>query len=137
MLLAFTVNAKSLVLVLADETQVYYLLDVNKFPVMTFGENTVKVNADQYTFSDISRFYISETDDPAGIGELKTIDKTIDGETLFVRTTGQVAVYKADGKHVQVKTSMSNGITAVSLASLKQGVYIVSIGNSSFKIQRR
>lgn len=137
MLLAFSVNAKSLVLVLADDTQVYYLLDASKFPVMTFGENTVKVNTDQYTFGDISRFFISDTDDPAGVGELKAIGKAADGETLFVRTTKQVTVCQADGKRVQADTTVKDGITALSLASLPKGTYIVSIGHTSFKILRR
>ena len=58
---------KSLVLTLANNTLVYYVLGGDKNPMMRFADGKVCVNSDEYAFSNIKNFYISETDDPGGI----------------------------------------------------------------------
>lgn len=132
---ALVVNAKSLVLVLTDETRVYYLLENENSPVMTFDKDNITVRADVYSFNGVSRFYISNTDDTTEIGSVKTAGRKFDGSTLYLNAKGcKVSLYNADGKLVNANVSENGGVTAVSMASLPAGVYIVKTGNTSFKI---
>ena len=133
-------SAKSVVFTLKDGTLVYYLLGGEKNPVMRFTEDEVVVNADNYEFSDIKNFYISDEDDPAitAIAATRLDGKRFDGNILFlpVKSAG-VKVYDASGKEVKVNVSTSDSGSTIDLSALRTGMYVVRVGDSSIKIQKR
>lgn len=136
--LALAVQAKSLVVVLADGTQVYYLLGGAKDPVMTYDKESIVVNADKYAFSGVDRFYVSKTDDPSAVKDVKTEDMKFDGNTLYVSAANKhIEVYRADGVRVKVGQTVKNGLTAVPMASLPSGTYVVRVGETSFKFCKK
>ena len=136
--LAFAVQAKSLVVVLADGTQVYYLLGGEKDPVMVYDKEHIIVNADQYTFSGVDRFYVSKTDDPSSVDGVKIEGMKFDGNTLYVSAENKrIAVYMTNGVRVAVGQTVKNGLTAVPMASLPSGTYIVRVGETSFKFCKK
>lgn len=129
-------KAKSVVFVLADGTEVYYLID--KTPVMKWADGVVTVETDTYTVEGISRFYISETDEPNAIEDVVAkAGLHMDGSNIVVKTAGKVDVYTVDGKSVDARQTMSGGYVSVDTSTLPQGIYIVRIGNQSMKFLKR
>lgn len=131
---------KSLVLTLANNTLVYYVLGGDKNPMMRFADGKVCVNSDEYAFSNIKNFYISETDDPSGIEHLlKEQQITYKAGTLIVHTDNpeSIGVYNANGMKVSVPVEQSGDAVAVSLNQLPKGVYVVRVGESSFKVLKQ
>lgn len=136
-LLVMVLNAKSLVLVLSDGTQVYYYLGGEKNPVMKYDQERITIESDNYTFENIVKFYVSNTD-ADGIDNVKATDFSYDGSTFYVNTTSRpVKVYKTDGTETKVGINSDNGVTAIQISSLERGVYIVKIGKSSFKFVKK
>lgn len=128
---------KSLVLTLANNTLVYYVLGGAKNPMMRFADGKVCVESDEYTFSNIKNFYISETDDPSGIEHLlKEQQITYKAGTLIVHTDSpeSISVYTVNGMKISVPVELSGDIVAVSMTQLPNGVYVVRVGESSFKV---
>ena len=136
--LSLAAQAKSLVVVLADGTEVYYLLGAEKDPTMTYSKDGIRVNADSFGFSDVARFYISKTDDPSAIGDARLQSLRREGSTIFIPATGKaIAVVRTDGTPIAVPATTAGGVTALSLAALRPGCYVVSIGQTSFKISKK
>ena len=131
---------KSLVLTLANNTLVYYMLGGAKNPMMRFADGKVCVNSDEYAFSNIKNFYISETDDTSGIEHLlKEQQITYKAGTLIVHTDNpeSIGVYNANGMKVSVQVEQAGDVVAVSLNQLPKGVYVVRVGESSFKVLKQ
>lgn len=141
--LLFSIGAsfgKSLVLTLANNTLVYYVLGGAKNPMMRFADGKVCVESDEYTFSNIKNFYISETDDPSGIEHLlKEQQITYKAGTLIVHTDNPetISVYTVNGMKISVPVEQAGNVVAVSLNQLPKGVYVVRVGESSFKVFKK
>ena len=128
---------KSLVLTLANNTLVYYVLGGAKNPMMRFADGKVCVESDEYTFSNIKNFYISETDDPSGIEHLlKEQQITYKAGTLIVHTDNpeSISVYTVNGMKISVPVEQAGNVVAVSMTQLPNGVYVVRVGESSVKV---
>lgn len=128
---------KSLVLTLANNTLVYYVLGGDKNPMMRFADGKVCVNSDEYAFSNIKNFYISETDDPSGIEHLlKEQQITYKAGMLIVHTDSpeSISVYTVNGMKISVPIEQAGNVVAVSMTQLPNGVYVVRVGESSFKV---
>lgn len=128
---------KSLVLTLANNTLVYYMLGGAKNPMMRFADGKVCVESDEYTFSNIKNFYISEADDPSGIEHLlKEQQITYKAGTLIVHTDSpeSISVYTVNGMKISVPVEQAGNVVAVSMTQLPNGVYVVRVGESSFKV---
>lgn len=131
---------KSLVLTLANNTLVYYLLGGAKNPMMRFADGKVCVESDDYTFSNIKNFYISETDDPSGIEHLlKEQQITYKAGTLIVHIDSpeSISVYTVNGMKISVPVEQAGNVVAVSMTQLPNGVYVVRVGESSFKVLKQ
>ena len=131
---------KSLVLTLANNTLVYYVLGGAKNPMMRFADGKVCVESDEYTFSNIKNFYISETDDPSGIEHLlKEQQITYKAGTLIVHTDSpeSIGVYTVNGMKISVPVEQAGNVVAVSMTQLPNGVYVVRVGESSFKVLKQ
>lgn len=135
-----SVSAKSVVFRLSDNTLVYYLLGGETNPVLKFEGNGFTVNSDQYEFSGVKNFYISDEDDPAivGIDEIKTAAPKYDGNTLVIASeNAAIKVLDVSGKEVKAAISSADGRTSVDMSSLPKGVYIINTGKSSMKVMKR
>ena len=125
--LALSMQAKSLVITLDDGTDVYYLLGGDEDPVMKFVDGKVVIKTDSYEFSNIKKFYISQTDDPVGIK----------AETLYLKGDKTIEVYSLDGKKMDIDTTTTDAISAVNTSPLPKGVYIIRIGNQQMKVLKK
>jgi hypothetical protein len=138
-LVSGTAFAKSLVLTLSNGKKVYYLLDNKTATMMRFIDGKITVEADEYTFSNIKNFYISEQDDPNSIEEvISKSNATYRANTLVVNTVNTpVKVYTTNGMEVNAETSNTGCTTSVDLNNLAKGTYIIRIGDSSFKVMKK
>ena len=134
--------AKSLVLTLADNTKVYYLLGGDVNPKMHFLDGKLTVNADEYTFEGIKNFRISNEDDPNGIESIlgKNPSATLQDGTLYINklvSADEVKVYNAAGATVNATIGTTGSMTTIDAANLAKGVYVVKIGKSSVKFIKK
>lgn len=136
---AMTATAKSVVFVLSDNTLVYYLLGGETNPIMRFVDGGVTVNDDKYEFSGIKHFYISNTDDPNGIDTVTSQpEASFRGNKLVVKgENASVTVSKIDGTRVSADVEKANGCVSVDLSGLSSGNYIIKVGASSFKVNKK
>lgn len=131
-------SAKSLVLTLADGSEVYYLLGGETNPMMKFIDGAVYINADEYSFSGIEKFCISQTDDPNGI-EATASEKngiSIQKGAIYMKTAAKaegISIYAANGSKIDAKIEKSGDIVTVSTVSIPKGIYIIKAGDSSVK----
>lgn len=132
-----SIHAKSLVVVLSDGTEVYYL--ISDSPVMKWNNGIITVSTDNYEIEGISRFYISETDDPNAIETLMGSQGIeFNANSIVVLANDKpVSLYTSDGKTLEVRQTSSGGYVSVDTSALPKGVYIVRIGNQSLKFQKR
>lgn len=127
-------SAKSLVIELADGTQVYYLLGGETSPTMTVANGEVTLNADKYSFTEVKRFFISEEDQPTGIDGRKSEGQTeMKDGVLYVATSEPVSVYTTDGRLVSKGKSNGGVRSAIDTESLTSGIYVIRYGKKSFK----
>lgn len=132
--------AKSLVLTLNDGTLVYYLLGGETNPRMCFVEGKITLNTDTYEISGIKNFYISKEDDPVGIDDVQVATETRFSANTFIISADAVKtikVYAINGTEVEVDVTEANGLVSVNLNGLKRGVYVISTGQSSFKVMKK
>lgn len=138
LVLASTVSAsaRSLVLVLSDSTKIYFLLDEK--PVMRIVDGHVFIDTQAFSFEEVDRFYISQTDDPNGIEAVMAEKKVkFEGNTLVVEGEKKVEIYAVNGQKMKAKIVTTAGLTTVDTGSLATGSYIVKIGKSSFKFLKK
>lgn len=134
-------SAKSVVFTLSDGTLVYYLLGGDVSPVMKFVDGEIYVNADKYELSGIKNFYISETDDPeivsiqnVGAPEAKLSANMF---TLKSDKAKAVKVFTASGIEVKPQIENAGGLINVNLTDLDRGIYIIYVGEASFKVNKK
>ena len=130
------VGAKTLVFTLANNTKVYYVLDapsdgLRYGPVVKFTQGSVTVNGDNYEWSGIKEFRVSDESDPAGILP----------HTVCVATDAPVVIYSADGKKMGEAESFAS-FQRLELSRLPKGVYVVEVAGKgsdkvSFKVAKK
>lgn len=131
-------QAKSLVLVLSDSTEVYYLLAGDVDPKMTWADGTVTVNDDTYAISDFVKFYVSDTDDPTGVQAVTTAEQpTFAAGVMRVKGTQDIRVCTVDGRTVEAKVSTDGSTTSLDTNALPAGIYVISFGSGSLKFHKK
>lgn len=133
-------SARSLVLTLKNGTKVYFLITSEKNPVMKFENGGITVDdKGSYTFPEVVSFIVSNTDDPNAIEDVKSEAAfTYRANTvLFVGDASKVKVYNASGAQVEASVSQANDRVAVDLNDLGKGVYVISTGDTSFKVIKK
>jgi len=130
-------SARSVVMVLNDSTKIYYALGGETNPKMTFADGIVTIEADEYAFTNIDRFYISETDDPTGINAAQTPGTVMQNGKLYVESNGRVCLYSLDGKLLQQATAEAGKAACIDMDALPQGVYVVNVNGKSVKVMKR
>lgn len=133
-------SAKSVVFTMSNGIKVYYLLGGDENPVMKFEGDNVIVNTDTYQISKIKNFYISATDDPTAVTQLAAKQDASFASNVFVLKTpnaNAVKVFGVNGAEVEVPVNQVDGFVSVDMNGLKQGNYIIKVGNASFKVMKK
>lgn len=123
--------------------------DIEEKPEVTLGETVFSLSADgnrvEYVASDVVRFTLQDAavSDPETAVVQPRVEPvarprfsdgalTVDGG----RPNTPVCVYDAAGRQVLRQSTDSRGNLLIPLASLRAGVYIISTGQTTFKIQK-
>ena len=136
LLASVSASARSLVLVLNDSTKIYFLL--NDKPVLRMEKGKVLIDTQTFSFEDVDRFYISQTDDPSGI-EAVMAEKQLkfEGNSLVVEGDKVVEIYAVNGVKMKAKVSKAAGMTTVDTGNLAKGTYVVKVGKVSLKFVKK
>ena len=136
LLASVSASARSLVLVLNDSTKIYFLL--NDKPVLRMEKGKVLIDTQTFSFEDVDRFYISQTDDPSGI-EAVMAEKQLkfEGNSLVVEGDKEVEIYAVNGVKMKAKVSKTAGMTTVDAGNLAKGTYVVKVGKASLKFVKK
>lgn len=139
LMLVLSVGARSLVLQLTDGTKVYYLLNGTTNPTIRFANGQLLIQQDGYALEGVSKFYISESDDPNTAVESVIMDQQNlqhhDG-VIYAKTC-TLRVYTPAGRAVSAPVQVVGDVRAVNLQSLPGGTYIIQMDNRSLKIVKR
>ena len=121
---------------LNDSTKIYFLL--NDKPVLRMEKGKVLIDTQTFSFEDVDRFYISQTDDPSGI-EAVMAEKQLkfEGNSLVVEGDKVVEIYAVNGVKMKAKVSKAAGMTTVDTGNLAKGTYVVKVGKVSFKFVKK
>lgn len=133
-----------LVVLMTDGSKLYFSL--SERPKITFVEQDMRICSASKTqdlfVSNVARFYTSKSTD--SVHDLKSNDKRIiynSDEKIVIEgisAEGDIRLYALDGREVTNQVSYSGENAIVSLASLRSGTYILTIGNGqSLKIFKR
>ncbi len=127
--------AKSLVLTLSDGSSVYYQLGGDTEPVLRFSASGVVIEADSYQFSEFSNFVISDNDKPTGVDEVEVKAPSFqDGKIVIPSVYKNIQLYDCNGSQCQADVTTTDEYSSLDMSSLSAGIYIVKVGNNSFKI---
>ena len=132
----------SLILLLKDgTTQTYELAEQ---PVITVVGTELKIVANHadvsIPLSDVVRYTFQKR--TTGIDEVDTNQEVIDYKDGVLTLSGleagtPISLYTIDGRLLQAHTVADDGTFRQSLASLRQGVYVVKVNHKSYKIMKR
>ena len=132
----------SLILLLKDgTTQTYELAEQ---PVITVVGAELKIVANHadvsIPLSDVMRYTFQKR--TTGIDEVDTNQEVIDYKDGVLTLSGleastPISLYTIDGRLLQAHTVADDGTYRQSLASLRQGVYVVKVNHKSYKIMKR
>lgn len=132
----------SLILLLKDgTTQTYELAEQ---PVITVVGTELKIVANHadvsIPLSDVVRYTFQKR--TTGIDEVDTNQEVIDYKDGVLTLSGleagtPISLYTIDGRLLQAHTVAGDGTYRQSLASLRQGVYVVKVNHKSYKIMKR
>jgi len=124
--------SKSVIFNMTNGTKVYYLISEDNFPQMLIlPDGNIQVNGQQMKLMEVRSFSISDTDYSGESG-------TIEGATGIVRIQeeqclmkGTIQIFSADGKLIR------KSIDIADLSILEPGIYLVSNGETTLKIQKK
>ena len=138
-LTAMSAQAKSLVLLLSDSTEVYYLLAGETDPTMTWTGDSLSVDGDAFSISGIVKFYISDTDDPSAISSLSAAgnEVSLSGGVFSVSGQVDVRVFTVDGRAVESAATSDGNTTTLDTRALPAGTYVIRFGEQALKYQKR
>ncbi|MBP5344874.1 MAG: T9SS type A sorting domain-containing protein [Bacteroidales bacterium] len=132
LLAVLAVQAKSLVLSLADGTQVYYVLSTDDYPHMILqSDGTLTCNGEPYAWEQVESFRVSATDFSGAEGTRQGASDILVLRADHLWANGAVQVYDAEGRLV------AEGQGETSLSSLPVGCYVVKQGCRTVKIYKR
>ena len=132
----------SLILLLKDGTTQTFELATQ--PVITVAGTELKIlanNADvSIPLTDVVRYTFQKR--TTGIDEVDTNQEVIDYKDGVLTLSGleagtPISLYTIDGRLLQAHTVADDGTYRQSLASLRQGVYVVKVNHKSYKIMKR
>lgn len=125
-------RANSLVLNLADGTQVYYLVSAEEQPRLIMqADGTMILNGEHYDLLQIQSFRFSKEDYSGAEGTRQGASDLVQVSADALSRAEQVTIFDASGCEVW------HGRGDAALQTLTSGVYMVRQGSITYKIQIR
>lgn len=134
-------NGNNLIVYFNSGTKI--TLPVSEKPQITFEGNVLCVNTERYQFTDVKKYTFSKNEE-LSIEVIEADGKQLtklDGEKLAVKTKGDkeaLHVYSSKGIMQKVNQQMgSDGTVVLDIMGMPADVYIIKIGDKSFKFRKK
>ena len=142
------VSGRSLVIELKDGTKMYYLVSLEENPCLVFDQGSMSIQSDRFTISDVSKFYISETDAPNQLShprQEETFRSTgLAAESLHIVVDNlnpdelpEIGLFGIDGKSLECSYRFKGKELILETSGLARGIYLLKIDNKSLKFQKK
>lgn len=112
-------------------------------PKITFEDGVMRVGTEDFLVSNVSKYLIG-TDDVLGIDGVKEnklhidANNAVNGKVSIDNYSGQlIKMYSSNGMEVACDVKVTSNNAIIDYSSLPAGVYILSIGKETIKIQKR
>ena len=119
---------------------------LSSMPQITFSNQTMLITTgsqvESFELANVAQYYFeSETDGIQSVPREALLVRYAGGDEVVLQglsPSARVTLYSADGRQRSVPVTYGDGSATLSLASLPQGVYILSANNSqTIKIYKR
>lgn len=121
----------------------YVSIPIADQPKILFEDGVMRVGTEDFLVSNVSKYLIG-TDEMLGINGVKEDNLHIDandavnGKVSIGNYSGQVVkMYSNNGMEMPCDVKVTSDHAVVDYSSLPAGVYILSIGKETIKIQKR
>lgn len=131
----------------ADSTVDSIYFELGKSPILTFSSDSVFVSIEntQVAYSDVVRFtFVGEKSTTLTIDDMASFRKPVfrfqDAQTIVINhaDSGHTArMFGLNGVSVPVRSEILGDRIIIHLNGLPAGIYIVQVGETSFKVVRR
>lgn len=133
------VSATSLVLLFRGGQKVYYQLADTSSVTMKHNNDFLSINADNYTFKDVSGFRISKTGDPTGIKSIpdENDNYRMENNTLYIHHCSHANLFNVNGTEINNCTHQDGQTIKIEISTLPTGIYLIKTNNTSFKFLKK
>lgn len=141
--LALHANADTPKLHIIQKSGNHVSISIADQPKIMFTDGVMSVGTEDFLVSNVSKYLIG-TDEVLGVNGVKDDNLHIDandaanGKVSIDNYSGQVIrMYSSNGMEVQCNVKVTANRAVLDYSSLPAGVYILSIGKETIKIQKR
>lgn len=141
--LSHAAEKNSLVIYLNSGTKVAFPIDEK--PQITFEGSILCINTERYQITDVKKYTFSRNEE-VSIQEVEEGNdspnfRILEGEKIAVKAqdpSAAIHIYSSKGVEHAVNTETdANGYTVMDMAGLMPDVYVIAIGDETFKIRKR
>lgn len=140
---AFRLHAAEQKLHIILKTGNYVSLSIESQPKIVFEDGVMYVGNETFLVSNVSKYLVGD-EEVLSIDNVSTDDMRIkltdaeDGTIHIENYSGQtIKMYAVNGMEVPCKISILGGQAVVDFSALPNNPYILTVGNETFKIQKR
>lgn len=142
-LFAIQTNAEEHKLHIFQKSGNHVSITIKDRPKITFEDGVMRIGTEDFLVSNVSKYLIG-TDDVLGIDGVKEnklhidANNAVNGKVSIDNYSGQlIKMYSSNGMEVSCDVKVTNSHAIIDYSSLPAGVYILSIGKETIKIQKR
>lgn len=143
-ILALQVRAQERFLHIILKSGSYVSLPVADQPMIVFDKGVMYVGSESFLVSNVSKYIVGTEDDVTGVDKAAKDGLRIDasdaanGKVQIENYNGQeIRMYDASGVEVPCKVTAKGSTAMVDYTALPIGIYLLSVGDETIKIQKR
>lgn len=121
----------------------YAIIPLNTQPKIYFSDGLITIDNESFQISGIKKYTIADSEG-TGIDEIlsdKGVNYNFMNDKIYVRTAKNnptVRLYSMEGILVPVSyDKATEGMIVIGLSSLDKGIYLLTVGEQTIKIQKR
>lgn len=113
------------------------MLALEQKPIISFDTNGVSIATERYSFSELDKYVFVNLSAESGLAEiLGAGDLLLDSQGYLHLPYSQkdIAIYDMNGIVAECSAIKCEGEIIVDMSKLKSGIYLVSLGDTTFKV---
>lgn len=113
------------------------MLALEQKPKISFDTNGVSIATERYSFSELDKYVFVNLSAESGLAEILCAgDLLLDSQGYLHLPNSQkvIAIYDMNGIVAECSAIKCEGEIIVDMSKLKSGIYLVSLGDTTFKV---